>query len=280
MRLIRFAVVLLLLHVSVASASEICPVGKQKACDYVRKMADVYLSAIPSEQEQYKLTEWAFVGAEASGARLTLKARLAPEVWSQLQQSNQPTLRAQMIASTHARVRNAICSSMVGLIDDGGEVVEIYSFHNDEVLTRVRVTDCSLGATTWQDTGVDACAPFQWNICAPVERLAALVNEGAASGSPLQSAREFSLVGARAERGRLILDAQFNRSRIEFEQEHPSLSDRQAFLDKLRDGVAQFSCNSPGSIIPYGGTIQSLYRFNDGSLMADVAVSHCPTGES
>jgi hypothetical protein len=280
MRLIRFAVVLLLLHVSVASASETCPVGKQKACDYVRNMADVYLSAIPSEQEQYKLTEWAFVGAEGSGARLTLKARLAPEVWSQLQQSNQPTLRAQMIASTHARVREAICKSMTELINAGGEVLEIYSFHNDEELARVRVTDCSLAATTWQDTGVDACAPFQWNICAPVERLAAMVNEEAASGRPLQSARGFSLTGARAERGTLILEALFDRSRIEFEQEQPDPSARQAFLDKLRNGVAKLSCNSPGSIIPYGGTIQSVYRFNDGSPMADFAVSHCPTGES
>lgn len=186
---------------------------------------------------------------------------------------------AVVASDMHGLARTSFCvGPNIEFIANGGVLRVSYFFRDRVKISEVVITDCSVGAVTWDTETADPCAPFGFPICDLVAGFADGMNKTLAkeknAGEPSKTHHEMTAL--RADRGTLIVDFRDHHTRAEQQGSRPESEPDTAYIAHNRKLALSLACSKPPlDYVKYGGTVRLRFFSADGHLMDEHAVSFC-----
>lgn len=193
--------------------------------------------------------------------------------------ADQTFANAVVASDMHGLARTTFCAGRaIDFIDRGGVLRVTYFFRDRIKITEVVITDCSVGAVTWDKEAADPCAPYGFEICKLVASFAdgmeKTLAKGKASGEKPETHHEMTAL--HADRGTLIIDFRDHHTREEQQNGRPESEPDTNYIEHTRKLALRISCAKPPlDFVTYGGTVRSRFFSADGHLTHEHTISFC-----
>lgn len=271
-----------LLHVVEAHAAETdCSPRGVDVCERAKAQADAGRDSWVFNSTEASLTAGrpAFESPSSRGREYLLNIIMPfdSKVLSNINE-DQRFAKAVVASDMHRLARRIFCSSQKDFIEHGGIVHPTYFFRDRIKITDVVITDCSVGAVTWDTASADPCAPYGYDICALlsnfVEGQNALIAKDEAAGKKSKSHHEFSAF--RLDHGTLVIDLRDHHTLAEQQADRSSPQPDTAYLEQTRILATHLACSDPiYNFVVYGGTVIARFSSADGHLVSEQKISFC-----